>query len=159
MCTHTSAQKISLNYAAVGGFLQVLVQFDDPLLILLLLNSSHLFQLTGPLVLQHLLIKKMKTLESFNTTGAHNIFYKWVQARIHGKFIKSIFWNIWSEMINWAMPWDQCTRTITIYLLRIKVLRGYCIHILVTQSIPQLMHHFIHFSCLPTKWDNINRFD
>lgn len=44
----------SLNFAAVGGFLQILVQLDDPLLIFLLLNLSHLLQLTGPLVLQHL---------------------------------------------------------------------------------------------------------
>ncbi len=49
--THTN----SLNLAAVVGFLQVLVQFDDPLLVLLLLNACNLLQLTGPLVLQHLL--------------------------------------------------------------------------------------------------------
>lgn len=47
----------SLNFAAVVRFLQVLVQFDDPLLILLLLNAGYLLQLTGPLVLQHLLNK------------------------------------------------------------------------------------------------------
>lgn len=46
----------SLNFAAVVGFLQILVQFDDPVLILLLLNFSNLLQLTGPLVLQHLII-------------------------------------------------------------------------------------------------------
>lgn len=51
---YTQTQMNSLNLAAVG-FLQVLVQFDDPLLILLLLNSSNLLQLAGPLVLQHLL--------------------------------------------------------------------------------------------------------
>lgn len=47
-------QMHSLNLAAVVGFLQVLVQFDHPFLILLLLNASHLLQLTGPLVLQDL---------------------------------------------------------------------------------------------------------
>lgn len=43
-----------LNFAAVVGFLQILVQFNHPLLVLVLLNASNLFQLTGPLVLQHL---------------------------------------------------------------------------------------------------------
>lgn len=47
-------QTDSLNLAAVFGFLQVLVQFDDPLLILLLLDPSDLLQLAGPLVFQHL---------------------------------------------------------------------------------------------------------
>lgn len=59
--THTHVRINSLNLAAVVGFLQVLVQFDDPLLILLLLNSSNLLQLTGPLVLQHLLSETTKS--------------------------------------------------------------------------------------------------
>lgn len=54
-CMHKHIQTNSLNFAAVVGFLQVLVQFDDPLLILLLLNAGHLLKLTGPFVLQHLL--------------------------------------------------------------------------------------------------------
>lgn len=53
-CLHLPTD--SLNFAAVVGFLQILVQFDDPLLIFLLLNFSNLLQLTGPLVLQHLII-------------------------------------------------------------------------------------------------------
>lgn len=51
MCLHTN----SLNFAAVVGFLQVLVKLDDPLLIFLLLYSSNLLQLAGPLVFQNLL--------------------------------------------------------------------------------------------------------
>ena len=51
MCLHTN----SLNFAAVGGFLEVLMKLDDPLLIFLLLNSSNLLQLAGPLVFQNLL--------------------------------------------------------------------------------------------------------
>lgn len=47
-------QTDSLDFAAVFGFLQVLVQFDDPLLVLLLLDPSHLLQFAGPLVFQHL---------------------------------------------------------------------------------------------------------
>lgn len=54
MCAKAAIPVNSLNSAAVGGFLQVLVQLDDPLLILLLLNATHLLQLTGPLVFQHL---------------------------------------------------------------------------------------------------------
>lgn len=45
----------SLDLAAIGGFLQVLVQFDDPLLVLMLLNASYLLELTCPLVFQHLI--------------------------------------------------------------------------------------------------------
>lgn len=48
-------QTDSLNFATVFGFLQVLVQFDDPFLILLLLDTSNLLQLAGPLVFQHLI--------------------------------------------------------------------------------------------------------
>lgn len=56
LCVHQikQTQTDSLNFAAVFGFLQVLVQFDDPLLILLLLDPSDLLQLAGPLVFQHL---------------------------------------------------------------------------------------------------------
>lgn len=39
---------------AVVGVTKVLVEFNHPLLVLLLLNGSYLLQLTGPLVLQHL---------------------------------------------------------------------------------------------------------
>lgn len=48
-------QTDSLNFATVFGFLQVLVQFDDPFLILLLLDTSNLLQFAGPLVFQHLI--------------------------------------------------------------------------------------------------------
>jgi len=42
------------------------------------------------------------------------------------------------------------------YLLCIKVLGCYCIYILITQCIPQLMHDFVHFCCLPTRQRNIH---
>lgn len=44
----------SLDFAAVVGFLQILVQLDDPVLVLLLLDGRHLLQLARPPVLQHL---------------------------------------------------------------------------------------------------------
>lgn len=43
------------------------------------------------------------------------------------------------------------------YLLCIKMLRGHCIDIMVTQCIPQLMHHFVHFRCLPDRHNNYHR--
>lgn len=52
VCVDTNTNN-SRDLAAVG-LLQILVQTDDPLLVLVLLNACHLLLLTGPLVLQDL---------------------------------------------------------------------------------------------------------
>lgn len=56
--------KISLDFAAVVGLLEVLVQLDHPLLVLLLLDAGDLLQLTGPFALQHLIKQREIKLNS-----------------------------------------------------------------------------------------------
>lgn len=78
------------------------------------------------------------------------------------KITNSIRWDVCGENnfvlgSRWSC-FEHCHRAprLLFYLLCIKVLRGNCVYILVTQGIPQLMHHFVHFSCLPARQENIN---
>lgn len=136
--THTHTD--SLNLAAVFGFLQVLVQFDDPLLILLLLDPSDLLQLTGPLVFQHLPnTDKFKHQRSLNTINKST-----------GNFIWWIRHNVCKWIITSCTSEHCCgPHKFFFHLLCVEVLRGDRIYILVTQRVSQLVHHFIHFSALP----------
>lgn len=143
----------SLYFAAVGGFLQILVQFDDPLLIFLLLNLGHLLQLTGPLVLQHL--SNESELQDWAT----------LMGRIHVSpysVTTDCLWHIstfrWHVNSMYSLNWWWCY-SFFCYLLCIKMLRGHCVHILVRQRVAQLVHHLVHLTGLPVREMNVHQFD
>lgn len=139
----------SLNFAAVGGFLQILVQLDDPLLIFLLLNLSHLLQLTGPLVLQHL--SNDSELQDWATSMWRVLFSP------HSVTTDTDIWTFrWHIHSIYSLNFTCCNGC---YLLCIKMLRGHRIHILVRQRVAQLMHHLVHFAGLPVREMNVHQFD
>lgn len=102
---------------------------------------------------------KVKHWTTFSTTATHsdlpcwgtsgaNLYIHWIN------LLKCLWWNdnfLLGSRNACFLTRLQSTQTSFSYLLCIKVLRGDSIYILVAQSIPQLVHNFVHFSSLPAR--------